>query len=627
MAFRVAPSTAEYIVGSFGYYLMAGLVTVWAISFGRSLRAQPIQCPSRVRFLKIAAVVGAATYLCLALEPMQFKIVMDEPLLASTAQMMHEDRLALVPNRGVDSTGFYELYEGTTDKRPLLYPFLVSLLHDLTGYRVANSFVVNALLTPVFWTLVWALGASLRRRDSDGFLAVALLATAPLLANLATSGGFDWLHGTLLLTLLWVTRRWERTPDSTAAQATVVATLGLIANTRYEGLLWAVPFGLYLLLRSGGWRRPVRLSWIVYAAPLLVFMPFIHRRIDEFPNRMTWQAGPDGRVEKFSFDYLADNLRAAGRFFLEMDHTSLASSLVFLIGMAGLIGALFKFGQCLQRGVRKKDWSTFLRYGAWFVFGVGSIAHFTLLMFFNWGYLLEYAVVRLSLPVHLSLALIGVLGVTKSPRPTFSAALFLGAGFIAYHIFGTDVVQFLESGLHLLLFAIIAMLAMLAWTLKFPQRFPEGVSLLAVVFIVVWSGPQITRHLFMGPVYPDQKRVTSVHDFIDQHKEERFLFIMGGPYVAILKRVPAVWPYHVTRNIEGFRERVEVQRAFDAVYYTEIYAFDEDAKTWKSLYPPLAHPDLDLELLETRALGRDRESRFYRVHLRAASPDKSDDAS
>lgn len=47
------------------------------------------------------------------------------------------------------------------DKRPLLYPFLVSLAHDLTGYRVLNAFLVNVALHPLLLGLAWWLARRL----------------------------------------------------------------------------------------------------------------------------------------------------------------------------------------------------------------------------------------------------------------------------------------------------------------------------------------------------------------------------------------------------------------------------------------------------------------------------------
>ena len=154
----ISPDTAEYLVGSFGYYFAAIVFVVWAGLGFSILRDKRLESFSSKRILKILALVGAATYISLALEPAEFKVVMDEPLLAATAQSMHHDRMALIAGRGVDVNGYYNLLDGSVDKRPLLYPFLVSVLHDLTGYRVSNSFLLYALFTPFFWLLIWSLG-------------------------------------------------------------------------------------------------------------------------------------------------------------------------------------------------------------------------------------------------------------------------------------------------------------------------------------------------------------------------------------------------------------------------------------------------------------------------------------
>ena len=73
-------------------------------------------------------------------ETFGFKIVMDEIMLLGTSMSMHLDRTVLTPVRGNDIQGTFVILDGLMDKRPLFFPFLASLLHDLTGYRPANAF-------------------------------------------------------------------------------------------------------------------------------------------------------------------------------------------------------------------------------------------------------------------------------------------------------------------------------------------------------------------------------------------------------------------------------------------------------------------------------------------------------
>jgi hypothetical protein len=68
------------------------------------------------------------------------------------------------------------------DKRRHFYPFLVSLAHDVTGYRPSNAFVVNAVLGVLFLGRVYGWGVVLGG-PRHGMLAVLLISTLPLLAQ------------------------------------------------------------------------------------------------------------------------------------------------------------------------------------------------------------------------------------------------------------------------------------------------------------------------------------------------------------------------------------------------------------------------------------------------------------
>src|SRR6185436_13954345 len=96
---------------------------------------------------RIPALILACGLVLLVHEKYGFKILMDEVMLLGTSMGMHFDKHPLVPVRGHDLQGAFQLIDGQLDKRPLFQPFLVSLLHDLTGYRPENVFALNTALT------------------------------------------------------------------------------------------------------------------------------------------------------------------------------------------------------------------------------------------------------------------------------------------------------------------------------------------------------------------------------------------------------------------------------------------------------------------------------------------------
>ena len=139
-------------------------------------------------------------------------------MLTGTSMSMHFTGTVLTPMRGGDIQGAFVILEGMMDKRQLFFPFLVSILHDLTGYRPENAFVLNGILTFVFLGLVNAAGRKLAGRTA-GWLGVALFAGLPLLGQNATGGGFELLNlvmilATMLLGARYIARRDE--PSFTA---------------------------------------------------------------------------------------------------------------------------------------------------------------------------------------------------------------------------------------------------------------------------------------------------------------------------------------------------------------------------------------------------------------------------
>ncbi len=107
------------------------------------------------------AVVGLGGLVLIVHESPGFKIVMDEVMLAGTSMSMHLNRSVVVPVRGSNIQGAFAIFQGQMDKRQLFFPFLVSILHDLIGYRPENAFVLNGILAFVFLALVNALGRKL----------------------------------------------------------------------------------------------------------------------------------------------------------------------------------------------------------------------------------------------------------------------------------------------------------------------------------------------------------------------------------------------------------------------------------------------------------------------------------
>jgi hypothetical protein len=342
-------------------------------------------------------IVGLGGVVLIVHEAFGFKIVMDEIMLLGTSMSMHFDKTVLTPVRGNDIQGTFMILDGMMDKRPLFFPFLVSVLHDVSGYRPANSFVLNGGLTFVFLGLVNQLGRMLAGRKA-GWLGVALFAGLPLLAHNATGGGFELLNLVMILSTLLLGARLITRRDDVSMTAFCFSAL-LLAQVRYESVIYLLPVaGIVAWL----WWNEGRLilPWPVLLAPLLmIHYPLQHRIFDL--RASAWELGSrPGSTTPFSASYIPDNLSHALGFFFgraaDQPNSLYLSALgVIAVPFFGL--AVFKWMRSLVREAPITVATAF--------FAIGFATQFALMMCYFWGKFDDPVIRRLSLPTHLGLVI------------------------------------------------------------------------------------------------------------------------------------------------------------------------------------------------------------------------------
>jgi len=200
------PPQAVNVVRHGGYWVVLLAFTLFAWCFFRSLRDTGPELRTMRGWWRAGLLVLGATVLLHLHERHEFKVVADEVVLGSTAMQMHFERQAAVIVRGYDYAGNFTPLNVYVDKRPLVFPFLLSLVHDLTGYRVANVFVLNGLLSLALTALFYLLGCRLGGPPA-GAAAVLLLCSVPLVAQNATGGGFELLNMVMIVLTLWLGQR------------------------------------------------------------------------------------------------------------------------------------------------------------------------------------------------------------------------------------------------------------------------------------------------------------------------------------------------------------------------------------------------------------------------------------
>lgn len=398
ISYRQAPGAAVSLVRRFGYWQILIVSGLFAWTLVESLKADARQSLASWRSWigPGALILGSAVFLHVQ-ESHGFKIVMDEVVLQLTAMRMHFEREVSVVVRGYDLVGNFTPLAAYVDKRPLFFPFLVSTLHDLTGYRLDNSLILNGLLTPVLTGLTYATCRRLAGAAA-GVAGVLLLVSIPLVHQNATGAGFELLNMVMIMATIWLGMRYAEQPDTHRLGAFLFSGI-LLAQTRYESALFVFPVGA--VLAYVWWRqRKVDLAWPVMIAPLLVIIIPLLNNVFKV-SEASWQLNDiQGADQPFGLRYFSDNVGHALNFLFATDRIQPNS---FLVSALGIIGVAF-FILVLVRQ-RREILTSRPGQAAFACFILGLIAHTALMLLYFWGKFDDPVIRRLSLPLHLLLIL------------------------------------------------------------------------------------------------------------------------------------------------------------------------------------------------------------------------------
>lgn len=386
------------------YFAPPAALLLAAVAGARSWRRDP---PSLRQLAPGLLSAIALVVVVVTVSPPAMRVQFDETSLVSVSQSMHTQRLAVMTTGALPFDGERVPIENTVDKRPPLFAFLVSLLHDLTGERIENAFVANAVLLGLG---LWLVFAAVRARLGllAGFAAQVLLVAVPLTDVVATSAGFELLATVLLTAVVLAALGFVRRPDAVHAQW-LLALGGLLAQARYESL----PALLVLLLLAwSGARRRFQLTrgtlWMVLAQTALlaaVIAQLLHARD---PNFYPEAAGQP----LVALSHLVDHLPP---FVLAWFAPALANPLP---GVLACVGALGVAARVVRRRLSFDD--------ALVAAPVAVVTGIALLWFF--GDVREPAALRLFLPAAWLTALLPL--TLLSPGQRHASAVLLVASLL-----------------------------------------------------------------------------------------------------------------------------------------------------------------------------------------------------
>ena len=491
---------ARIFVQRLGYYTIAG-TSVWAVLAWARIYPDWRRSWDKLTRREIWSAVGiilGLTLVAVITVPYTYKVLYDEFVLQATAWSMHQARIVGAMVRGYDIGGVFTTLQTYLDKRPLFFTYLVSLLHDLTGPRTANAFILNTALMPVALGMVYLFARRLVSHLAALAAVVAFGAFSQLAQN-ATGSGMEMLNLVMLLGVMHLGAWYLEEPDDARLSAFLLGTI-LLAQTRYESGLYVAPAALIVL---EGWRRRGRmiLPAAAMVAPALL-IPYALHNTYLSGSPLLWELR-EGEATRFSPVYLTDNLIHAFRFFFSFTG-QLTNS--WWLGLAGLPA----FGWALWTACRHaKRWRQITASQmSLVIFGAAIAANLGLLMFYYWGQLDDSIVSRLSLPFSALCALCIAWAIMRFPAiwQNRAAQFAVGGALLSYLTSGL-----LANGTH---WSLNLQAREIAWELAVVQQQPPQPRLILTnKSALIW----LTNEISSIQIVRARQRTEAIRYHLRQH--------------------------------------------------------------------------------------------------------------
>lgn len=313
------------------YYVLFVLVGAYVGMHVAPLRFAPraVVAWAKDNLPGLVATAAIALAVFFAVAP-GYRVLADEANLIGVSKNLFFHRTA---NFAVTGKWYFESYwniDEVTDRRPALFPFLVSLVHAVRGYRPENAFLLNAILFVFFVFLAYRLGKAWGG-EALGVCAAILVGASPTTLVSARSAGFDFCATFFLLVVIASFYRYVECP-SPRSLALLVVELCLFTHVRYEGGALLVLTGLVLLvLRRVRW-ADLRGYGLLYSFVPLFLLPRYWQAVAKAHD-----AEQPLTTKLFSASNFASNAREFAKLALRPLDDAAHSPLLIILGAIGAV--------------------------------------------------------------------------------------------------------------------------------------------------------------------------------------------------------------------------------------------------------------------------------------------------
>lgn len=391
----VSPQGAVLAVKHLGFWAMLTTLLLFLLALRtqcKHITFSDIRHSAHEHLPALLLILTATLYLHLQIDR-GFKILFDEYALSSTAMSFYFDERAFVQAASHRLDGNVIASAGFVDKRPLFFPFIVSLCHKFTGFRAENVFWLNSGLTCLLLGLLYSIVTQTCGKR-HGILAVLILTSLPLLAQNTTGGGYEIMNLCLISILALSSAQYMRAPGSQGLNLVILSAI-LLANNRYESLLYVLVPVLLCGLKSLRTQQ-IRLTWFAAFSPLLVLPAVFSFAIFQSDARFLQTTGDNF----FNLTHLPSNLTHAASYLFEIGG---AYSNSFLLSAAGCMALPFIAIQLIRRFRYFLNEDTAL--SALLIIALVVLTTTTLALTCFWGQWTDPMTSRFSLPLQYFLVL------------------------------------------------------------------------------------------------------------------------------------------------------------------------------------------------------------------------------
>lgn len=371
------------------YFLMVTVVT-WAAThlwLARDVRTADVIAWIKENKAGLITAALITTVAAMAVHP-ALRVLSDEANLLGTSKNFFFSKTATFTTTG---KYYYDNFWDAgvvIDRRPSLFPFLVSLVHVVRGYSYTNVFLFNLAMLPVFLLLAYRIAKSLGG-EILGIVTCLLVAAHPITLISMRSGGFDFFAAMFGVLVAHSFLAHSRQP-SAERLAVLWMNLCMFAEIRYETALFLPPVIAVLLVCRLVKKEYLKPFALVYALTPAYLLPRI------------WQSILRGNVPEqdpgaitFSVKNFLENSRDYFKpMFTPFDFHPPHSAIVIALGV---IGSIMGLRWCIQRA-RKRDWqSGELKFGAMVI--TWMVVQLVIVFTYVWGRAQHPAASRLVIAI------------------------------------------------------------------------------------------------------------------------------------------------------------------------------------------------------------------------------------